>query len=166
MNDVVPPSWSELWMHITLKTDWESPLPERYLAPLAPMTMQVPTSSTASSSTSTAMSTITGSSAATGSPTETTPATTVVEGVVERCKLYLEAFSAFRASGKRVREVMKTARAAGHAFPKNNKGVDMCVSYHVKGVCNSNCGRASDHGLHSQEETTRLSKWCELAFGT
>jgi hypothetical protein len=36
MNNVPPPTnWAELWIHITLKRDWESPLPERHLAPLA-----------------------------------------------------------------------------------------------------------------------------------
>jgi hypothetical protein len=36
MNNLDATDWSELWMHITLKTDWESPLPNRYLAPLTP----------------------------------------------------------------------------------------------------------------------------------
>jgi hypothetical protein len=170
MNDVVPPNWSELWMHITLKTDWESPLPARYLAPLAPMAMAIPAGSATSSSGSTAMSTITGSSVGdgttSGSSATSPPATPVVEGVVQRCKPYLEAYSVYRSSGTRVRDVMKTARNAGHTFPKNNKGVDMCVSYHVKGVCNSNCGRSSDHMPHSHEETARLLEWCGLAFDT
>ena len=85
MNDVVPPNWSELWMHITLKTDWESPLPDHYLAPLVPMAVP-PSSSGASSNASTAMSTITGGSAATPITPGTTAATpTVVEGMVARC---------------------------------------------------------------------------------
>jgi hypothetical protein len=166
MNDVVPPNWSELWMHITLKTDWESPLPDRYLAPLVPMAVP-PSSSGASSNASTAMSTITGGSAATPIAPGTTAATpTVVEGMVARCKPYLEAYAPFRSSGNRVREVMKTAHRDGHAFPKNNQGIDMCVSYHVKGVCNSNCGRAADHSTHNPEETAPLLEWCGLAFGT
>jgi hypothetical protein len=110
------------------------------------------------------MSTITGSSAATPSSLSSVPP--VVDALVTRCKPYVEAYSSFRAAGKRVREVMKTAHRDGHAFPQNDKGIDMCVSYHVKGVCNSNCGRAANHSPHSPEETARLLEWCGLAFGT
>jgi hypothetical protein len=38
MSNVAPPNWSKLWMHIMLKTDWESTLPESYQAPLAAIT--------------------------------------------------------------------------------------------------------------------------------
>jgi hypothetical protein len=167
LNDVIPPNWSELWMHITLKTDWESPLPDRYLAPLNPLTTSTFPGSVAPSNASTSLSTITGSSTApsTGSP-PIAPLKPVPEGTVARCKPYLEAYQTFRASGKRVREVMKTAHRDGHTFPQNNNGVDMCVSYHVKGVCNSNCGRSADHNPHGDDETARLVAWCELAFGT
>jgi hypothetical protein len=36
MNDIAAPNQDELWMHITMKTDWESPFPEPYLAPVSP----------------------------------------------------------------------------------------------------------------------------------
>jgi hypothetical protein len=126
MNDVVPPSWSELWMHITLKTDWESPLPERYLAPLAPM--HVP-QGTGSSSGSTAMSTITGASSATPALANSTTTTPVVEGVVVRCKPYLEVYAPFRASGKRVRNVMTrtTLRMATMKRPVSSSGVSLAL---------------------------------------
>jgi hypothetical protein len=111
------------------------------------------------------MSTITGASLST--PTsDPSVATRIVEGVVMRCKPYLEVYAPFRALGKRVRDVMKAATAAGHVFPKNNQGVNMCVSYHVKGVCNSNCRQSSDLITHSDDETARFVEWCQLGFAT
>jgi hypothetical protein len=40
----------------------------------------------------------------------------------------------------------------------------MCVSYHVKGICNSRCGRKGDHRAHSATESKSLLDWCKLAF--
>jgi hypothetical protein len=168
MNDVAPPSWSELWMHITLKTDWESPLPERHLAPLAPSVAPPPVSGVGGGGSS-QMSGLTGTSGSStpspATPAARTPAAGFDSGVVAKCDPYLEVYAPFRATGKRVREVIKTAIQAGHQLPKNDRGVDMCVSFHVKGVCNTNCGRNSDHAPHNADETARFVAWCGLAFG-
>lgn len=164
MNDVAPPNWDELWMHITLKTDWESPLPDRYLAPLTPNFPD--TGSTGGGSN---LSGLTGTTTGTQQrrpPTDATQktASTQQDSVAEKCAPYVETFAPYRATGKRVREVVRAATAAGNPIPKADSGVDMCVSYHVKGVCNSNCGRKSDHKPHTEPETTRLLGWCIGAF--
>jgi hypothetical protein len=174
MNDIAPPDWSELWMHITLKTDWESPLPERHLAPLA-STLRNPPGSVGSG-TSTQMSALTGtttsstaSAAASPADAAAAPATPTASnfdsGVIAKNVPYLEVYAPFRATGKRIRPVIKAAIEAGNHLPKNARGTPMCVSYHVKGVCNSNCGRNSDHAPHSNDDTARLVAWCGLAFG-
>jgi hypothetical protein len=59
--------------------------------------------------------------------------------------------------GLRVREVIKKAVEGGHPLPKNAQGSDMCMSYHVKGMCNQNCRR---------REKASLLSWCALAFAT
>jgi hypothetical protein len=170
MNDLEAPDWSELWMHITLKTDWESPLPDRYLAPLTP---DFPTSGSLNSG-----SILSGLTGTTSNSTETEqsqqrhpPAgakqTTSQEtlNVADKCVPYIELlFAPYRATGKRVREVMRAANEAGNPIPKSDSGSDICVSYHVKGICNSNCGRKLDHKPHSEGETTRLVSWCAAAF--
>jgi hypothetical protein len=171
MNDLAAPDWSELWMHITLKTDWESPLPDRYLAPLNP---GLPTGGSLNSgSTMSGLTGTTGSSTGTGqtgTDTQQKPppgkqTTSQVTGnVSEKCDPYIELFAPFRATGKRVREVMRAANEAGHPIPKSDNGSDMCISYHVKGICNTNCGRKSDHKPHNDGETTRLVSWCTAAF--
>ena len=42
--------------------------------------------------------------------------------------------------------------------------VQMCLLYHLKGACSSNCQRHADHGPHSEAEDTELFKWAEKAF--
>jgi hypothetical protein len=59
---------------------------------------------------------------------------------------------------------MQAANEAWNLLPKNDSGSDMCVSYHVKGICNSDCGRKSDHKPHSEGETTQLVNWSTAAF--
>jgi hypothetical protein len=165
MNDVAEPNWSELWMHVTLKTDWESPLPERYLAPLA---ATIPGGFAAGGSSQ--MSGLTGTTSSTGStapaPAPAPSSQSLLEGVVAKCVPYLEVYSPFRATGKCVREVIKSAALAGHVLPTNDRRGNMCISYHVKGVCNTNCGRNSDPAPHSSAETIRLVVWCKAAFAT
>jgi hypothetical protein len=85
---------------------------------------------------------------------------------VERCTDYNSGYLPYKETGQRVREVLKKAVEKGRALPKNAQGVDMCVSYHVKGICNSRCGRKGDHRAHSEAETKSLLAWCVVAFAT
>jgi hypothetical protein len=167
MNNVPPPDWASLWMHITLKTDWESPLPKRHLAPLASSLAPPGGGSSAGSGDSNQISGLTNTSGSGSSGSGTPPLTpsNFDLGSVMKCVPYLEVFAPYRATGKRVREVIKTAIAAGNKLPKNNNNLDMCVSYYVKGVCNTNCGQNADHTPHSDDETARFVTWCGLAFG-
>ena len=43
-------------------------------------------------------------------------------------------------------------------FP--NTPLRVCLSYHVKGMCNSRCGRAADHGPLAPEKHQEISAWC------
>jgi hypothetical protein len=169
MNDIAAPAWDELWMHITLKTDWESPLPERYLAPLNAQVSDDSSQMSGLTRGTTGTNSSGASSAGTGGRTQETPARQAPAGqdnsVAEKCGLYIESYAPFRASGKRVRDIIKAVTLAGNPIPQNDKSMDMCVSYHVKGICNSNCGRRQDHTKHNDGETARLMTWCTAAFG-
>jgi hypothetical protein len=150
MNNVAPPNWSELWMHITLKMDWELPLPERHLAPLAPSVSTPPVPGVESGGASQMSPLTNGGSSTPGSVTPAPPAPRMPaafdSGQVAKCDPYLDVYALFRATGKRVREVIKSANQAGNHLLKNDRNVNMCVSFHVKGVCNTNCGRMRQIG--------------------
>lgn len=66
------------------------------------------------------------------------------------------AFKPFLAMPTRVRDVL---RRTTQAVPTNDKGTSMCISYHVKGVCNANCSRVQDHCPHSAAEDQKLLAW-------
>jgi hypothetical protein len=99
MNDIATPAWDELWMHITLKTDWESRLPERYLAPL---NTQVSDDSSQMSGLTrgTTCANLSGAySAGTRRGTQETPARQAPAGqensVAEKCELYIKSYAPF-----------------------------------------------------------------------
>jgi hypothetical protein len=98
MNDLDAPDWSELWMHITLKTDWESPLPDRYLAPLTP---DFPTSGSLNSGSSlSGLTGTTSNSIGTGQSQQRRPPADAKQktsqetlNVAEKCVPYIELFA-------------------------------------------------------------------------
>ena len=67
-----------------------------------------------------------------------------------------------------VRDVITRAAAAGHPLPKNDRGGDMCITFHVKGFCNANCRRSADHSppgpARNPAEEARLFTWCETCY--
>lgn len=40
----------------------------------------------------------------------------------------------------------------------------MCLAWHVKGMCNSNCGQWKDHNPYSASQYADLVKWCEECY--
>jgi hypothetical protein len=56
---------------------------------------------------------------------------------------------------------------AGTAIPKNDRGQEMCLTFHLLGSCNSRCRRKKDHNdiepggsFHTPAEDKRLLDWC------
>ena len=42
----------------------------------------------------------------------------------------------------------------------------MCISYHLKGMCNSNCGASANYIEHTDEEDQILNKWLKTNYRT
>ena len=157
MTNVSPPDWEELWKCIHLQTDWESPLPDRYLTPVVPTppaAIYQPLSPDA----------VPSNPAPAAAPAARPAASTA--NTVERCLSYDDSFLPYKETGQRVRDIIKKALEKGNALPQNAQKLDMCISYHVKGICNSRCGRKSDHRAHNPTETKALLAWCVDAFAT
>lgn len=50
-------------------------------------------------------------------------------------------------------------------LPKSKFGAaSMCLAWHVKGMCNSKCGLASDHSSYSAAEYAPLVSWCQTCY--
>ena len=44
------------------------------------------------------------------------------------------------------------------------KDMPMCISWHVRGHCRSNCQRSYDHRPHSRKQNMELLSWCTHAM--
>ena len=53
----------------------------------------------------------------------------------------------------------KSEKATGAPVPQNDDGRPFCLSYHLKGVCNSNCGGRHAQMTLSPHEQGVLSDW-------
>ena len=48
--------------------------------------------------------------------------------------------------------------------PHSTNGGEMCLSYHIKGMCNARCGRAEDHKSHTDAQDQPLVAWCNAHY--
>jgi hypothetical protein len=147
------PDFVELLRQIRLQALWEPYLPDRYLgappptdvtphpAAVAPVVAPSP-------------------APAPGVP----PAATRTRGTLERKSSPLnQAFQPFVDLNLRVRDVLQRAGPTNRV-PTNANGVEMCMSYHLKGMCNTNCSRQGDHRDHTPAEDQALLGWCQQHY--
>jgi hypothetical protein len=72
-------------------------------------------------------------------------------------------FKRFVDKNLRVRDVLQRAGPTNR-IPTNAEGIEMCLSYHLKGVCNTNCARNGDHKDHSTDEDAKIVRWCDTHY--
>lgn len=48
--------------------------------------------------------------------------------------------------------------------PKNNNGIEMCITYDIKGMCNTNCSLHGDHREHTALEDHMLHERCNIHY--
>jgi hypothetical protein len=157
-NPEPTPPFCELYKLISTGAPWESPLPEQYLSPAPTFTSprERAPSSTPSAGTP-------APAAIGGGPAPRAPP---VNSTVLNPDYKASLFETYKNRGLVVREVIQRAVEAGRPIPKNDRGQDMCITFHVKGFCNMNCGRKLDHGppKHTAEEDARLVAWCATSY--
>ena len=75
------------------------------------------------------------------------------------------AYNAFAVLAVRTRDVLLAANNPPPASPHDPSGqCHMCISYHVKGMCNERCRRAIDHADHTEQQTANLVQWCTTHY--
>jgi hypothetical protein len=157
---------TEVFHDIDRHKQWEPMFPMQYLNVSKPH-QQAPISiiqNSAASTASTSASTLTGSTgsamlpaAPISQPQPSRPVSTLV-----RHMAYNEAvFGKFKSLGHKAQAIKAQVRKNHVAYPKNTAGNNMCMSFHVLGVCNDTCRQASDHGAHTAAEDDILRTWCE-----
>jgi hypothetical protein len=156
------PNFAELLNHIRLHTQWEPSLPPQYYNTRSPTTQQVAALQPVS------LPVVPGATrTAVVAPTITTsiaPPTIKARGTIVRKSAPINpVFQKFVDMNLRVRDVLQRAGPTNRV-PTNNDGTEMCLSYHMKGVCNSNCSRHQDHKEHQASEDNAMVNWCERNY--
>jgi hypothetical protein len=158
-----PPNFVELLNLMRLHAPWEPTFPAHYYnvrapAPTAPV-VPMPAPSTGTIAASDLL------PAAGGTPpTSTVPATPRARGSVQRKPTPINpSFQRFVDMNLRVRDVLVRA-GKDHRVPTNSVGVEMCLSYHLKGMCNTICARNGDHKDHTAAEDQALLRWCDTHY--
>jgi hypothetical protein len=171
-----PAEVHKIWHDLRVQNPiWERPFPPKYLttapnlqaAVYGNMPRFVPVATSSSGDTSTSSQPSTGGGNAAPRKAQEMQRNTYPNGNEE-------AFAVYRArmtnGKKKFKSVIQEAEAAGKPVPKNAKGWDMCVTFHVLGMCNNFCNRRSDHhglnggAVHTKAEDDALLRWCESAI--
>jgi hypothetical protein len=154
------PNLLELFSAIVLNTNWEPTIPATYLqfstppsAPPAATPLRPPP--------------------ARSPPAARTPVPSArAPQVAVRNESYVEAdFGTFRAIPIRVREILDANPAApppvssydspeARPATQPDQPLRVCLSYHVKGMCSSGCGRHHDHRQLTPAKRVELLAWC------
>jgi hypothetical protein len=156
------PNFAELLNHIRLHTQWEPSLPPQFYNTRSATTQSAtlqPVSLPVVAAGATRAAVIAPSIAAV-----TTPPTIKTRGTIVRKLAPINpVFQKFVNMNLRVRDVLQRAGPTNRV-PTNNDGTQMCLSYHMKGVCNSNCSRHQDHKEHQPAEDQAIVSWCERNY--
>mmetsp|Transcript_6869 Transcript_6869/g.13921 ORF Transcript_6869/g.13921 Transcript_6869/m.13921 type:complete len:711 (+) Transcript_6869:32-2164(+) len=154
-NEPLPVTdFQALFDHMALMEPWEPRFPPRYFTPL--VMKDSPTTITGHTDTLSGMSTLTpGTTGLTPSNSSTVKRSTAV-----RSATYNEAFQKFKSLGIRTSTLRERLKEKKIEPPRNTKGEEMCLAWHVVGMCNTGCKRSPSHGPQSAEDDAALLAWC------
>jgi hypothetical protein len=158
---IAAPTLGVLFDEIARGKDWVPFLPERYLAPETGSALP-PT--TLSGDAGSVISGITGSSQSTGgsNPQGRAAAASGDAPKVEYNLEYQDRFQKYKELSLPTRLVKaycvkhKIKLPWNHAIKKA-----ICISFHVKGVCNNRCGSSLDHKRHTKQQDDDPDKWLQ-----
>jgi hypothetical protein len=154
------PNFAELLNQIQLHMPWEPTLPAHYYnSAAAPATKSVTVASPPAAQVTTTTITKPGATAAVEPPPTIRARGTIVRKITE----INPSFKRFVEKNLRVRDVLQRAGPTNR-IPTNAEGIEMCLSYHLKGVCNTNCSRNGDHKEHSADEDAKIVRWCDTHY--
>jgi hypothetical protein len=158
------PNFIELLNQIQLHMPWEPTFPSHFydtrsIAPQSPAANLMTTTAT------TIAPIVAPTVGLTPPATTPEPAATIRgRGAMERkAQPVNPKFQKFLDMNLRVRDVLQRAGTTNRV-PKNSAGVEMCLSYHMKGACNVNCARSGDHKEHTPAEDQAIVRWCETNY--
>jgi hypothetical protein len=162
-----PTGVHDIWTLLALRSPiWEKPFPMRYITPAAPLPGSAPPMVVANVGNYVAPSpVISNSGSVTPRPrTQETHRNLYPNHNEAEYKVFWEAMV-----GKKFKQVITAGVQQGHPIPKNHRGEEMCVSFHVLGNCTSFCSCRTDHngaggGNHTKADNNALLRWCKACI--
>ena len=158
------PNFGSLLTKIRLQEVWEPYIPTRYLTAPQPDAPHLPTLNLPLAQPSPAPPAL-APPATPSLPTGPGPTTGAQGRGTLECKTspLNPVFQPFINLALRVRDVLCRAGPANRV-PNNAGGTEMCLSYHIKGMCNTSCAHRADHRDHTPDEDNALLQWCQQHY--
>jgi len=164
-GNVVAPDFTQLLRDVCLQTIWEPYLPDRYLEtpttrvpPLMPQQPGLNAPPAQPHVGAPPGGGVPGAGLGSGPPRQ------AGRGTLERKTSPVnQSFQPYLDMQLRVRDVLQRA-GPQNPVPTNSGGTDMCLSYHLKGLCNTSCARRPDHRDHTPAEDAALLAWCQVHY--
>lgn len=160
------PNMSTIFQDIDLDHDWAPNFPKQYLK--TPPSTNLPTQQNQSQNqhrTPSGQSTPTPDPGSLGASTGSNPQSR--QRSIQRNPTFNPAFETFRAMSLLTRRVKTYCQNKNIALPRNERvNSSMCLAYHVKGMCNTNCAAVADHVEHTAAEDQMLATWLTSNYKT
>jgi hypothetical protein len=99
------------------------------------------------------------------SHTERTPK--VNNDIVKNARYDYQLFSSFKKSKIKIstiRGMILKGEIPALPLSRANRGGSMCLSWHVKGVCNGLCSNRTDHTFCNKGQNHSLAQWCDRYY--
>ena len=165
------PNFGELFTDIELARHWEPRLSSQvlseYLPPALPRpvpalprpapprpALALPPSSSGGGATTG------GSPAGGGTPAPSNP----IPNTVVRNTNFKAMFDTFRQMNVNHSSLRNRITVRPPPSPHSTTGGEMCLSYHIKAMCNLRCSRADDHNTHTDSQDQKLVEWCTAHY--
>jgi hypothetical protein len=155
----------QVFTDIELGRQWDPLFPAGYLqtqsAPsVGPPLSISPTTTTVGSTITTPSAMVPSVGSAPSAPSTNNTAGQQSNAMVRNLAYNEAVFQPFKAKGIRARLLKDQIRARGVSYPVNSQGKNMCLTYHVTGLCNERCSVRADHTTHTEAEDEALRLWC------
>jgi hypothetical protein len=150
-NYLVPvPNFLDLYEKIALNEDWSPRFPARY--------MRNPTPAPAPYLPPATPSVVPPAAPSSGSTQPRGPDT-----MLANLQYKDSLFSVFKAMNIKTRDILD--RTSATPQPVSTDGsTRMCLSYHLKGICNERCGHKADHIPHTSDQDQALQAWAQTYY--
>ena len=152
------PNLQQLFDKIDLEEQWEPHLPPSYTQQLLRPGSGTRPPQDAPSRAQTDISSITGFPPT--APPAASDDSTANRQVQILNTVFNTVFEPYRALRIRHPPLLRRLTVRPPASP-HNPAIEMCLSFHIKGMCNTGCSRADDHAAHTPEQDQSLVTWCD-----